>query len=270
MRFLLFVFAALFLLAFISSCEKEVEFNEDETNTFTSDGDTENTFSVVESIINEGMQYVEDNGIERTAATSPEFECATITLSGTKASGNIKIDFGNGCTAAGGKVWKGIVILEYSGRRYEAGSIVQTIFQDFHIDDIKIEGNVKSTTVSSSLQGAIFDVVVTNGKLTWPDQTFATWNADRTHNWSFTSEGLMLSVEGTANGITRFGKDYTTEITQALIYKSECISKSAYMAIQGRKSILVGELEILVDYGNGACDRTATISVGRETKDVNF
>ena len=207
----------------------------------------------------------------RTAASQSVLDCATVTLGGTKSSGVLDIDFGDGCTAIDGRVWKGKISLKYTGRRFVEGSYVTTTFTNFYIDGFKIEGNVKSTTVSANLQQAVFNVVVTNGKLIWPDESFATWNAERTHTWSITDNGLSLSVEGNASGVNVFGNEYATEITQALIFKSECIPSSAYIAIQGRKTITVGEnVNILVDYGTGACDRSVKISIGRQSKDINF
>jgi hypothetical protein len=271
-KFLILVFAALFVLAFVSSCEKDVEFNTEETNTFNSEGNVETAFALVDNITNAGMFYVEENGMgERVAAPGSELECAEITYSGTKSSGRLEIDFGDGCEAVDGQIWKGIVVLEYNGRRFEQGSIVYTVFNNFYIDGYKIEGAIKSTNISASLQSAKFDIEVTNGKLIWPDESFATWNAERTHTWTSMNDGLLLSIEGIATGKTTLGKEYSTEITQPLLLKSECVSSSSYVPVQGRKSITVGEnLDIFVDYGNGSCDRTVSISVGRQTKDVTF
>ncbi len=273
-QFLFVIFAALLLLAFVSSCEdKEVKFSEDETIAYSTDGSSEAAFASVEGVLNEGMNYVEENGMARTAATQSVLDCATLTLGGTKSSGVLDIDFGDGCTAIDGRVWQGKISLKYTGRRFVEGSYVTATFTNFYIDGYKIEGDVKSTTVSVNLQQAqaTFNVLVTNGKLTWPDESFATWNAERTHTWTISDNGLSLSVEGTAYGVNVFGTEYSTEINQPLIFKSECVPSSAYIAIQGIKTITVGEdLSILVDYGAGACDRSVKISIGRQSKDVNF
>ena len=270
-RFLMVLSTALFVLALISSCEEEAEFTAEESDTYTTDGNVESAFVLVDNITNTGMTYVEENGMGRIAAISSEFECAVLTYSGTKSSGRLEVDFGDGCTAADGRVWKGKIVLEYTGRRYVEGSIVFTIFNEFYIDGYKVEGTIKSTTVSASLSEAVFNVEVVAGKLTWPDESFATWNAERTHTWSISQSGLVLAVDGIANGVNALGTVYQTEITQPLIFKSECVPTSSYVAIQGKKSIKVGEnLDILFDYGSGACDRLVSITIGRLTKDVNF
>jgi len=275
-KFLLLVFGFLFVVAFLTSCgDQEVEFSATESNTYESEENLEAAFEVISSLTFSGMDYVESNGMARVAESDALLNCAVLTIGGKKDNGQLEIDFGDGCTGPDGRIYKGTIILEFTGRRYEVGSIVHAVLQDFYIDDYKLEGTRKSTNVTENILHPKFEIEVTNGKITWPDEsgTFATWDASRTHTWSI-SEGtgeIVLSIEGNANGVNRNGTEYYSEIVQPLVLKSGCLASSSYVPVQGMKKIVLeGNLDINVNYGNGSCDRTVSISVGRQTKDISF
>ncbi|GEM_PF-2508655 len=278
-NFLNLIFAIFFLTTFISSCsEDEVEFNTQESNTYESEENLEAVFDLVSSITNEGMIQVESNDeMGRIAQSSGILTMATVTFSGDKESGRVEIDFGTtGVTGPDGRTWKGVVVLEYDGRRYIPGSVVYTVFEDFYIDEYKIEGSRVSTNITENINQPKFQVVVTNGKLTWPGEEglVATWSCNRTHTWTINQDfSFSLSIQGTANGVNTLGQEYSTLIYEIdpLILKSECISSSAFIPVQGSKTISsVEDLQIDVYYGAGTCDRTVMIKIGKQTKEVHF
>ena len=68
-------------------------------------------------------------------------------------------------------------------------------------------------------------------------------------------------IEGSGTGVNRNGKTYTTTITQKLIFKRSCREQSAFFPSSGIKEILVEEVGIVVDFGEGTCDNTVTVIV---------
>ncbi|MEQ8303431.1 MAG: hypothetical protein RIB47_08575 [Cyclobacteriaceae bacterium] len=186
--------------------------------------------------------------------------------------GTITIDFGDGCEDARGNVRKGIIIINYEGRRFLPGSVIVTTFEGYEINGVKIEGKRTVTNVSGSLEEfPKFNIVVENGKATWPDGTFATREANRTREWIRAVNPLNdeWSVTGTAAGTNRNGTVYTMEVKEALVYKRECaVLNRIFMAVKGVKVLQVGDRVITIDYGDGECDRIVKVTINGESREV--
>ncbi len=187
--------------------------------------------------------------------------------------GVITIDFGvDGCKDKKGNVRKGKIIITFDGRRFLPGSSYVTTFENYSINDIKIEGVRTVTNVSGSVEEhPSFTIVVEGGKATWPDETFATRESNRKREWIRASNPLNdeWHVTGNAAGTNRRGVSYTMEITEALVYKRECaISNHIFMPVAGVKVLTTENRQMTIDYGDGDCDRMVTITVNGESKEV--
>ena len=205
-------------------------------------------------------------------------DCAVITIEKDITSdvpkGTITIDFGVGCTDARGNVRKGIIRVMYNGRRFIANSTVETIFDNYSINDVKIEGTRTVINITgSSEETPKFTIVLTGGKTTWPDGTFATRSVNRIREWIRTANPLsdLWIITGTASGTNRKGENYSMEITKPLVFKRECSSnnkRKEFIAVEGTKQLTVGDKLIIIDYGDGTCDNKVTITINGTSKEV--
>ncbi|MEJ0032014.1 MAG: hypothetical protein WDO15_17270 [Bacteroidota bacterium] len=137
------------------------------------------------------------------------------------------------------------MIVEFKGRRFMPNSVITTTTDGYSINGVTLEGTRVVTNIAGSTEESPkFYVVLTNGKATWPDNTTATRDVDRVHEWIRAANPLndQWNVTGTASGTNRNGKDYEMTITSALVYKRECaISARVFMAVQGTKELTVNE-----------------------------
>ena len=205
-------------------------------------------------------------------------DCAVITIEKDITSdvpkGTITIDFGVGCTDARGNVRKGIIRVRYNGRRFITNSTVETIFDNYSINDVKIEGTRTVINITgSSEETPKFTIVLTGGKTTWPDGTFATRSVNRIREWIRTANPLsdLWIITGTASGTNRKGENYSMEITKPLVFKRECSSnnkRKEFIAVEGTKQLTVGDKLIIIDYGDGTCDNKVTITINGTSKEV--
>lgn len=219
------------------------------------------------------------SGGRKIEITDSRFDCATVEIVVADDSsfeipkGTITIDFGEGCEGPRGNVREGKIIITYEGRRFLPGSSIVTSFENYKINGVQIEGTRTVTNVTGSVEESPkFNIVVENGKATWPDATFATREADFIREWVRGTSPLKdeWRVTGTAAGTNRNGDTYTMEITETLVYKRECaISNKIFIAVAGTKILTSGERQMKVDYGTGDCDRIVTITINGESKDVN-
>ena len=201
--------------------------------------------------------------IEIAADNTPEIPKGTIT-----------INFGTGCTDQRGNVRKGIIRIKYSGRRFLANSTVETTFDGYSINDVKLEGIRTVTNITGSKEEAPkFTIVLIDGKSTWPDGTFATRTMTRTREWIRGTNPLqdLWIITGTASGINRKGENYSMKITKPLIFKRECSTgnkRKEFIAVEGTKELTVGDKVMIIDYGDGTCDNKVTITVNGTSKEV--
>jgi hypothetical protein len=279
---------AVVLLAGLVSCEDKVELNPIDSasveNEAVVDSYFEDTDDIALTAVSSDSSPLtgEDAGAGRMISNGildHRFKCAAVTieLSGDNSKqvphGTITIDFGTGCTDNQGNTRKGKVIVEYNGRRFSPNSTIVTTTDGYSINDIALEGTRTVTNVSGSTDDAPkFNVVLDNGKATWPDASVATREVNRTHEWIRAANPLNdeWHVTGTASGTNREGKVYEMEITSALVYKRECaISAKVFIAVAGTKELTVNGRKLTIDYGTGDCDRTVTISVDGSSKQLD-
>jgi hypothetical protein len=125
-------------------------------------------------------------------------------------------------------------------------------------------------TITNVTDSTVFHHVLTGGMLTFPDNTTMLRVSDYYVTLNYSNLTLTLSATPnltghSASGTTRAGKSYTMDITSPLVYKSECIAAKVFIAASGTKSITAGLLTYVIDYGDGVCDNTVTITVGGKT-----
>ena len=270
----LFSFVFLFFMACEEDIESNVNFDEDETSAYEAEESVETLFDVVESITNSAIKHSELNSGGRVAEnTDPELACAQVGFTGTRESGRLEINFGDGCEGPDGKVRKGIIVVEYEGHWLAAGSKIWTVLENFYVGDVKIEGTRIMTNVSLDLEALVFTVEIREGKVTWPDGTFLTRASERTHTLIFgdSLDDFELKVEGRASGRTRLGVEYTSETVEPLVFKSSCRGNTIYLPASGIKTITIPEKPVItVNYGAGDCDNKFMISIGEGSKEVTI
>lgn len=193
--------------------------------------------------------------------------CFTVTIS-PEAIGvypkTVTIDFGEGCEDRDGHLRKGKIITVYTGPMFMAGSIATTTLQDFYFDTLHVEGS-HILTHNSNADHRIFTSVIQDGKITSPSGNYVVWN--RTHIWTQT-EGIgtqyiplddVYSVTGSSNGTVYIGTSsfqWTATITQPLIHKFLCPWN-----VSGVIEINRASVKSTLDFGDGTCDRKASLTI---------
>ena len=279
--FLVFLLLSLFVF---TSCDPrddgtDIIINEQEKSAYETEESAEKFFDIIESITKSAIGVSESNSGGRIVESDdPELACATVSFEGTRQSGRVEINFGDGCEGPGGKVRKGIIVVEFEGHWLVKDAKVFTVLQNFYVDGFKIEGTRILTNVSVDLESLVYAVEIIEGKITWPaeegvEPKFLTRESERIHTLIFGNNlnDFELHVEGNASGKTRDGVMYSSEIMAPLVFKSSCRGNLIYMPTSGIKVISIPEKpEITVNYGDGACDHSFNIKIGDKNKDVTL
>lgn len=225
----------------------------------SSDASMDANFEEVDVIVEAGMQTLDIAGRNVRDAI---LDCADISLD--TASSTLTVDFGEGCEGPRGRVRSGKIIITYNGPRFEPGATRTTTFDNFYVDGVRVEGTRTLQNISESASSApVFSISLTGGKLTFPDSTFSTREANRTRVWvraESPNEDQAKVVES-ANGINRNGTSYSTTTLDTLVFKRGCMASRVFIPVAGVKEMTVGENVAIIDFGDGDCDNEVSVSI---------
>ena len=166
-----------------------------------------------------------------------------------------------GCLGKDGRYRKGAIHITLTDKFRNAGSVCTITYDNFYVNNNKIEGTKIVTNQGLNASGnLVWKIEVNKSKLRDADGKTVTWQSTR-YNEEVKIPGTNTTdywlITGESSGTTKNGKDYTVKITKALKVKRGCAW------------ITQGTLEITpangttrtIDFGDGNCDRLATITV---------
>lgn len=267
----------LVLFVSITACEDQEEqtfqseIDQNDLDNISSEEDLETAYDEIDLIsveANESMDEEVLGGRVQMDESDRLTRCATVTHD--KEAMTITIDFGDGCEGPDGKVRSGIIFITYTGRLFIPGSEWTITFRDYYVNRKHVEGTKTITNVSGSISDHVsFHKVLKDGKITWPDGTFATREVDKTFTWIRANNPLMdeVHVQGEASGMNRRGVAYSVTIVSKIIWKRACRLRGVCIPVQGLKLIERRDhSDVLVDFGDGECDLTVTITKNGESR----
>lgn len=194
--------------------------------------------------------------------TTGILSCATVSI--TPFSGfpkTIAINFGTGCTSANGVTRKGKINVILSDSVRKPGSTAVLTFDGYYANGYKKEGKITWTNTSTATVKG-WQRRVEDGKITAPNGAY--WSHNGIKNVvqleGYTTPRNLVddvfSVTGSHTVTNANGASRTSEITEPLIKKTACenIGKGK-IKTQGPNHYAI------IDFGDGTCDRIATISI---------
>ena len=255
------------------SCKKENNLEAPQDNeseiTFELSGDQAIADNLTEDASNAFMEAAADKNLlgsnfaAQPVITSNILACATVAV--TPASGfpkTIVIDFGTGtCTSPSGIIHKGKINIVLSDSVRRSGSKAVMTFINYSVNGFKKEGTITWTNTSIPSTRS-WQKKVENGKITAPNGMYWLHSGvrDVVQIAGSTTPGTLLDdvflITGNHTVTNAAGKTRDCYITEALQKKTSCDNISAgKLKVQGGNHIAV------IDFGNGDCDRLATIAI---------
>lgn len=194
----------------------------------------------------------------------------------------IVVDFspnGEPTTGNDGKQRKGKINIAYTARLRTVGAVITSTFDNYYVkgplasDFTKVEGTRVTTNQAISNGIHSFKREVTGGKLTFPNGQTFNWNATRYIDWNsnntFTDRWDDIYTQKTnsvASGTDRRGQAFSYTVTKDVVVKNSCAVARRFRPVSGTVVIVPGDRATrTVDYGNGDCDNTFTVTVNGRT-----
>lgn len=233
--------------------------------------------------------------------------CASITPGYTVVGTNTfvntyTVDFGTaGCTGADGRVRKGKLFFDFSESTNNAkyyrnpGFKMKITSQSYMVDGFAVQINQKHVTnITLPIPPGpnpginLKWKIVADIKVTKPDNKIITWNCDRTKELINTDDPLCyngqnvpinwtkakIKLNGNASGTNSRGEQFTATASE-LVRDFNCTPNASqphrHPFISGKIVYTPGDRSArTIDYGNGSCDLSITVTVNGQTFVTNL
>lgn len=256
----------------VYSCKKsQITFPEVQSASKTDLVNATNTVINFDSTLNDDFDLIaEDNAITEQKGST----CRTVTYtpSRTVYPHTKTIDYGSGCTNSSGITKKGKVIITYYDPVSEAqGRYSEINYENFYVDNIHVEGNIKVNRSVNNLNQVVFKYII-HKTLTASNGDVKDWNSIL--DWTMIQGGNtrnvsddVFAITGHAEGKETLG-DIQTNSWQSDVDKNNVVIKpqSCNRRVKGGLIVKIklkgsNDLNEYLDYGDGTCDSFATLTI---------
>lgn len=231
-----------------------------------------------EMIYDNALSIVDDAATKNTGELLANYKtagyCATIVHDTISFPRSITIDFGpTNCLGNDGRYRKGKITATYTANYYsDTNNSVTINFQSYYVDDIFVGGMMNVNSRGHNLVNQKYFEIETEGKFVKTiNADTVYWNASRTRTWIQGQDTPIwgddiYQLEGKGNGLNGNKQYYSMNITKPLIRDLSC------------RYITQGEIEMQpegktlrsLDYGDGSCDKKATVLVDKKAYNVDL
>ncbi|MCF8411502.1 MAG: hypothetical protein K9G31_09445 [Crocinitomicaceae bacterium] len=195
-----------------------------------------------------------------------------ITIDTLNSVKTITVDYGTtNCDCNDGKTRRGKIITTFSGQYIAQGTVITHTPVDYYVNDIRIDGTKTVTNMGLNSSGQPYFNVQINGTATQTNGEVLTYASTRVRTWVQGFNTLanrfddQYEISGTATGSFSSGGGYTVQTTSPLRINVGC-----GFPVSGTLELTPQYKPVrIVDYGQGTCDYTFTVTVNGNVYTIN-
>lgn len=195
-----------------------------------------------------------------------------ITLDTLTMPYSLTVDWGStNCDCNDGKTRRGKIVTTFTGPYLAQGTVITHTPVNYYVNDIQIEGTRIVENMGQNASGQPYFDVEVDGLATFPTGETLSYLSSRVRTWiaGFTTPLYRFDdqyqITGTAYGSHSNGYSYTAAITNPLQINVGCARP-----VSGTIELTPSGLSTrIIDYGNGTCDITFTVTVNGNTYTYN-
>lgn len=253
-----------------SSCKKKSKDEEKDTDTGSASDQ-----SLASSSVNDMTSIADEAGRNYTVSSfktaSPDgllsTSCASVTVDTLAAAKTITVNFGStNCTCNDGRNRRGAIILNFTGKYRDSLTVITVTPQNYFVNDNQVTGSKTITNKGHNTANHLVYEINANiqivkasgaGTISWQSVRQREWvTGESTPSWN----DDIYSITGNASGTTANGNSFTSVITSPLIRNMSfgCRRHFTQGVLEHTPS---GKATRYIDFGNGACDDQATVTI---------
>lgn len=251
---------------FFAACKKSTTSAAEDVGYSQDQAQLEKTSDDVQTMSDEAYQSTTGNLADyRTQATTLG-GCATITKD--TVNGIITINFGTtDCLCRDGNYRRGEVIVHYTGRYMDAGSVHSITFNNYFVNDNQVTGSKTVTNMGTNSQGqTYFDISVNDSIILANNSGTISRTGTRVRTITSSSAPIQYSITGSGTLTRANGAVISHTITSPLIITQGC----AWIEQGVVDFTLANNKTAILNYGNGTCDAEATVTYNGHTYNVTL
>ena len=255
------------ILILISGCDKNID---TELVEYDSNSYVESIFGItfdedIEELVNDAFSsdLLTSKGLDKRFKNDKYGRCAYIY---DKENNTRTITFDGNCEGKRGQRRSGSIIVTYSVKKDAVGSFKKIDFDNFHLNDVKIEG-IRKYEIIGFEEGVDKTVQMSleNGKMTYPDGSFSNRLKSIIKIIVYENDKhFSTSLTGNASGLDSSGSSFEMKITSPIIFLNTCLdklnSRKGIIPVAGIKTYTKDDFEVIIDFGDGECDFLANIT----------
>ncbi len=243
-----------------------------DTETGPTDAEAQSSASS-QNILNDAFlvadQSMDEAGVNKTATICADFTLDTVART-------LLVDFGSGCTSSNGVTRSGTILVNYIGRHRQPGSQFSLTLNNYTVNGTSVSGALNVTSIALNAQGKMsFSYSVSNASVTYQATTYSI-SCQNTVTWdSGAGNGNpnddVFLIEGSSAGSN--GTDsYTSTITSPIRIDASCATTSGAIPTSGTVQIQPSTQRspYTLDFGNGTCDRSFTVTFRTLTRTITL
>lgn len=255
---------------FMASCRKDGKVKDNDTEVASDNSLGEFVYEDVNNIVDDASNKGtgENLGNYKTASN-----CATVTHDTLSSPKTITVDFGStNCLCNDGRYRRGKVLVSYTGKYKDSGSVRTITFDNYFINNNQVLGSRMVSNMGHNANNQMYFTIVVNGlilkantldSVIWNSNRVRTWvQGEGTPNWS----DDVYQITGNGNGQRANGNTWTMNIIQPLVRDLSCNWISAgTIELQP-----TGKALRTIDFGNGNCDNQATVTINGNVYNITL
>lgn len=186
--------------------------------------------------------------------------CTTITVTpnDTTYPKTVELNYGDGCICRDGKFRKGIITLFFTKPLRTPGAVLTITLTNFYVNRAHIEGT--KVIMNKSHDGVHqYSVIVTDGKVTWPNGRGFKFEKTKTVT-QIAGMDTRAVKDDVYSIVGRSKTTYNNGIVVILDTDTPLVKPVACnWIVSGVLKIKINDRVLYLDFGNGDCDNKATL-----------
>lgn len=275
LNFSLYTAAVFVALLSLSACKKDRTNN---TNVTTQEEDTQyaDDMAKADQAFDELDGFADQadalGNVALKGGPNPLGGCATVTKDTVGTPDSLTIDFGpTNCLCKDGRYRRGKIIVTQTGHYKDSAFNRTFAFNGYYVNDNMVYGSKSVTNMGHNSASHLFYNIVVDGHMVLKTTNDTISHlANRTRTFTAGENTTQLAddeydITGSGSHTKATGKKFTVNITSPLHIALNCNwieSGTVSILPQGATNPRV------LDYGNGNCDDSATITVNNKSKTI--